>query len=58
MKKRLEKIALRIVELEKKAQENKDFNYEAAMMMEVKNLSLKEMLEIDNYIQSKKLLTK
>lgn len=58
MKKRLEKIALRIVELEKKAQKNKDFNYEAAMMMEVKNLSLKEMMEIDNYIQSKKLLTK
>lgn len=58
MKERLKKIAHQLVELEKKAQNNKDFNYEFAMTKLISNISLADLLEIDEYIQKEKLLTK
>lgn len=58
MKERLKKIAHQLVELEKKAQNDKDFNYEFAMTKLISNVSLADLLEIDEYIQKEKLLTK
>lgn len=58
MKERLKKIAHQLVELEKKAQNDKDFNYEFAMTKLISNISLADLLEIDEYIQKEKLLTK
>jgi hypothetical protein len=59
MKKRLVKIADRIVELEKEIQQIPN-STRAMVLMEklTEGLTLTEMLEIDNYIQKKKLLTK
>lgn len=58
MKERLKKIAHQLVELEKKAQNDKNFNYEFAMTKLISNVSLADLLEIDEYIQKEKLLTK
>lgn len=58
MKERLKKIAHQLVELEKKAQNDKNFNYEFAMTKLISNISLADLLEIDEYIQKEKLLTK
>ena len=58
MKKRLQKIAHQLVELEKKAQNYESFNYEFAMTKLISNISLADLLEIDEYIQKEKLLTK
>ena len=58
MKERLKKIAHQLVELEKKAQNNENFNYEFAMTKLISNVSLADLLEIDEYIQKEKLLTK
>lgn len=57
MNKRLKNIAEQLIALEK---ECKDTPNEAMskMMALAKGLSPLDMLEIDNYIQSKKLLTK
>lgn len=59
MKKRLVQIADRIVELEKEIQQIPN-STRAMVLMEklTEGLTLTEMLEIDNYIQKKKLLTK
>ena len=59
MKKRLIRIADRIVELEKELQQLPN-STRAMVLIEklTKGLTLAEMLEIDNYIQKKKLLTK
>ena len=59
MKKRLVKIADRIVELEKEIQQIPN-STRAMVLIEklTEGLTLAEMLEIDNYIQKKKLLTK
>lgn len=58
MKKRLQKIAHRIVELEKKAQNDESFDYEAAMAKIISNISVTDLLAIDDYIQRNRLLTK
>lgn len=58
MKERLKKIAHQLVELEKKAQNDESFNYEFAMTKLISNISLADLLEIDEYIQKEKLLTK
>ena len=57
MKKRLVQIADRIVELEKEIQQIPN-SIRAMVLMEklTEGLTLTEMLEIDNYIQKKKLL--
>ena len=59
MKKRLIRIADRIVELEKELQQLPN-STRAMVLIEklTEGLTLAEMLEIDNYIQKKKLLTK
>ena len=59
MKKRLIRIADRIVELEKELQQFPN-STRAMVLIEklTEGLTLAEMLEIDNYIQKKKLLTK
>lgn len=59
MKKRLVQIADRIVELEKELQQLPN-STRAMVLIEklTEGLTLAEMLEIDNYIQKKKLLTK
>ena len=58
MKKQLKKIAHKIVELEKQAQTTPNFNYALEMEKLIKELSLKDLLEVDNYIQENNLLTK
>ena len=57
MKKRLKNIAEQLVILEKECESAPD-QAMSKMMALTKGLSLTEMLEIDNYIQSKRLLTK
>lgn len=56
MKKRLKKIAEQIVQLEdlKTSKDDKEFQ----MMELIKNLSVDEMLEIDDYIIRNKMLNK
>lgn len=58
MKKQLKEIAHKIVELEKQAQTTPNFNYALEMEKLIKGLSLKDLLEVDNYIQENNLLTK
>jgi hypothetical protein len=58
MKKRLQKIAHRIVELEKEIECQPTKQYFDEMEKLMFGLSIKDMIEIDNYIQEKKLLTK
>lgn len=58
MKKELKEIAHKIVELEKQAREEPGFNYAKEMNDCITGLSLKDILAIDDYIQSKNLLTK
>lgn len=57
MKKELKKIAKQLVELEKQSQENPTDYTLGKMMAITKNLSLKDMIEIDAYIQENHLLT-
>lgn len=58
-KKRIKRLAEKIVQLEKQAHEGKN---EQEVMSEIQNitdsLSIEDMLEIDEYIFTKKLLTK
>jgi hypothetical protein len=54
----LKRIAHKIVELEKRAQTEPNFNYADAMEKLIWGLKLNDLLEIDYYIQSEKLLTK
>lgn len=60
MKDEIKQIAQQIVELEKKAQ--KDFKNRDKCLMQmqqlIKDLSLTELLQIDEYIQENKLLNK
>ena len=60
MKKRLIKIAHQIVALEKELQENPNLNYLKQFDRIIRDMDLTpaDMLEIDAYIQEKKLLTK
>ena len=58
MKKELKEIAHKIVELEKQAQTEPNFNYAKEMEKLIEGLKLKELLAIDSYIQSENLLTK
>lgn len=58
MKDELKKIAHKLVELEKEAENNPENYVFGKMMALTKNLSLTDMLEIDSYIQEKNLLTK
>lgn len=58
MKKRLENIAYKIVELEKSIEGKPEKSYFDEMEKLVFGLSIKDILEIDNFIQEKKLLTK
>ena len=58
MKKELKKIAHQLVEFEKEAESNpKAYNFDKVLEL-TKRLSLKDMLEIDAYIQENHLLTK
>lgn len=52
--------AEKIIELENKAKENSDFNYEEEMMkvVDAYNLSLEDFLAIDVYIIENNFLTK
>jgi DNA helicase TIP49 (TBP-interacting protein) len=54
------KIAMKFVELEKKAREDSNFDYVAAMekLLHEERLSIGDMIEIDYYIQEGNLLTK
>lgn len=58
-KKRIKRLAEKIVQLEKQAHEGKN---EQEVMSKIQNitdsLSIEDMLEIDEYIFTKKLLTK
>ena len=56
MKKRLKKIAEQIVQLEGLKASKDDKEYQ--MMELIKNLSVNEMLEIDDYIIRNKMLNK
>ena len=57
--KKLEKIAKKIAELENKMATGKDTELCENQIMELsKNLTLEEMLAIDDYIMSKRLLKK
>ena len=60
MKKGLVEIAYQIVALEKELQENPNLNYlkKFDRIIRDMNLTPSDMLEIDAYIQEKKLLTK
>ena len=58
MKDELKKIAHKLVELEKEAENNPKNDIFGKMMALTKNLSLTDMLEIDSYIQENNLLTK
>lgn len=57
---RIKKIAIKFVELEKKAQEDPNFDYAKEMekLIHDDNLSIGDMLDIDYYIQNENLLTK
>ena len=57
-KENLKRIAHKIVELEKRAQNEPNFNYAAEMEKLIWGLKIDDLLEIDYYIQSEKLLTK
>ena len=54
------KIAMKFVELERKAQEDPNFDYASEMEKIIRddNLSIGDMLDIDYYIQNQNLLTK
>lgn len=58
MKDNLKKIAHRIVELEKEIEGQPTKKYWDEMAKLMLDISIKDMIEIDNYIQEKKLLTK
>lgn len=58
MKKELKKIAHKIVALEKEAQGQANRQYFIEMQKLTERLSIRDMIEIDDYIQSKNLLTK
>ena len=63
MKERNKKIARQIAELELKMAQKENTNedtmsIELQMMKLIAGLSIEELLEIDNYIQEEKLLTK
>lgn len=53
MKKELIKIADKIIELEKIAQKDANYDYFTEMTKLIEKLSISEMLEIDEYIQEK-----
>ena len=57
-KETLKEIAHKIVALEKRAQTEPNFAYAVEMEKLIKGLKLNDLLEIDAYIQSEKLLTK
>lgn len=54
------KIAMKFVELERKAQEDPNFDYASEMEKIIRddNLSIGDMIDIDFYIQNENLLTK
>ena len=54
------KIAMKFVELERKAQEDPSFDYASEMekIIHDDNLSIGDMIDIDFYIQNENLLTK
>lgn len=54
------KIAMKFVELERKAQEDPNFDYSSEMEKIIRddNLSIGDMIDIDFYIQNENLLTK
>jgi hypothetical protein len=54
------KIAMKFVELERKAQEDPNFDYASEMEIIIHddNLSIGDMIDIDFYIQNQNLLTK
>jgi hypothetical protein len=54
------KIAMKFVELERKAQEDPSFDYASEMEKIIRddNLSIGDMIDIDFYIQNENLLTK
>ena len=58
--KKNKEIALKIVELEKKAQKDSNFDYVTEMekIISENKLSMGDMVDIDFYIQNKNLLTK
>lgn len=58
MKDNLKKIAHRIVELEKEIEGQPTKRYWDEMAKLMLDISIKDMIAIDNYIQEKKLLTK
>lgn len=57
MKKQLKKIAHKIMELEKLAELESNFDYSSEMEKLIEGLDISDLLAIDNYIQTK-LLTK
>lgn len=57
MKKQLKKIAHKIMELEKLAELESNFDYSSEMEKLIEGLDIGDLLAIDNYIQTK-LLTK
>ena len=57
MKKELKKIAYKIMELEKLAELESNFDYSSEMEKLIEGLDIGDLLAIDNYIQTK-LLTK
>jgi len=60
MKDKIKQIAQQIVELEKKAQQNPNDSgkYMSQMQQLVGNLSVTELLQIDEYIQENEMLNK
>lgn len=58
MKKQLKEIAHKIINLEKQAQNDPNFDYFTEMEKLIRGLTLKDLLAIDDYIQSSNLLTK
>ena len=58
MNERLKKIAHKIIDLEKEIQGQPSKSYFDEMEKLMFGLSIKDMIEIDNYIQKNNLLTK
>lgn len=56
--KKLKNIAHKIVDIEKRVEENPAVDYTAEFESLIKGLDISDLLMIDNYITRKKLLTK
>lgn len=57
MRRKLKNIAHKIVDLEKRAQTEPNFDYASEMEALIKDLDMAELIDIDEYINKENLLT-